>query len=186
MKTKLVLWGENASNEKILIAMELLERDNKVMVYVFPLEVATEEFYQSMLDLWREGKSVTFPDNHQKIERSLSISDSLLPDDIKVERTDIITRAQAEWHFVVLSSKLYDMYKTELDELKEKIEKITEYDDKLWNEAKSFWTKVQDQVREQNLFKDHSNILKERTNNLFEKLKEISVVKTYYTNNNRM
>ena len=172
MKTKLVLWGENASNEKILIAMELLERDNKVMVYVFPLEVATEEFYQSMLDLWREGKSVTFPDNHQKIERSLSISDSLLPDDIKVERTDIITRAQAEWHFVVLSSKLYDMYKTELDELKEKIEKITEYDDKLWNEAKSFWTKVQDQVREQNLFKDHSNILKERTNNLFEKLKE--------------
>lgn len=172
MKTKLVLWGENASNEKILIAMELLERDNKVMVYVFPLEVATEEFYQSMLDLWREGKNVVFPENHQKIERPLSISESLLPDDIKVERTDIITRAQAEWHFVVLSSKLYEMYKTELDELKEKIEKISEYDDKLWNEAKSFWTKVQDQVREQNLFKDHSNILKERTNNLFEKLKE--------------
>jgi hypothetical protein len=172
MKTKLVLWGENASNEKILIAMELLERDNKVMVYVFPLEVATEEFYQSMLDNWREGKMVNFPENHQKIERPLSVSENLLPEDIKVERTDIITRAQAEWHFVVLSAKLYEMYKTELDELKEKIEKLSEYDDKLWNEAKTFWNKVQDQVREQNLFKEHSNILKERTNNLFDKLKE--------------
>lgn len=172
MKTKLVLWGENASNEKILIALELLERENKVMIYIFPLEVATENFYQSMLDNWREGKTVPFPENHQKIERHLSITESLLPEDIKVERTDIITRAQAEWQFVVLSSKLYEMYKTELDELKEKIDKLSEYDDKLWNEAKSFWNKVQEQVKEQNLFKEHSNILKERTNNLFEKLKD--------------
>ena len=173
MKTKIVLWGENASNEKILIALELLERDNKVMIYVFPLEVATETFYQSLLDNWRENKAVSFPDPHQVIERPLSASESLLPEDIKVERTDIISRAQAEWHFVVLSSKLYEMYKSELDEIKEKIDSLSDYDDKLWAEAKTFWTKVQDQVREQNLFKEHSAILKERTNILFDKLKEL-------------
>jgi chromosome segregation ATPase len=173
MKTKLVLWGENASNEKVLLAMELMERDNKVMLYIFPLEVATENFYQSMLDQWREGKPVEFPQPHQAIERSLSISENLLPDDIKVERTDIISRAQAEWHFVVLSSKLYDMYKSELDEIKEKIDSLSDYDDKLWEEAKTFWGKVQNQVKEQNLFKEHSTILKERTNILFEKLKEL-------------
>ncbi|MFM2392312.1 MAG: hypothetical protein RLZZ546_289 [Bacteroidota bacterium] len=173
MKTKLVLWGENASNEKVLLAMELLERDNKVMLYVFPVEVATENFYQSLLDQWREGKPLEFPQPHQVIERPLGITESLLPDDLKVERTDIITRAQAEWHFVVLSSKLYEMYKTELDEIKEKIDALSDYDDKLWNDAKSFWVKVQNQVKEQNLFKEHSSILKERTNNLFEKLKEL-------------
>lgn len=173
MKTKVVLWGENAQNEKILLAMELLERDNKVMLYVFPLEVATEEFYQSLLDLWREGKPVDFPQPHQVIERPLSVSESLLPDDIKVERTDLISRAQAEWHFVVLSAKLYEMYKTELDELKDKIDKLSEYDDKLWADAKSFWAKVQDQVKDQNLFKEHSAILKERTNILFDKLKDL-------------
>ncbi|MBK8701672.1 MAG: hypothetical protein IPN29_19795 [Saprospiraceae bacterium] len=173
MKTKVVLWGENASNEKILLALELLERDNKVMLYVFPLEVATEEFYQSLLDHWREGKTVEFPNPHQVIERPLSVTEGLLPDDIKVERTDIISRAQAEWHFVVLSSKLYEMYRSELDEIKEKIDHLSEYDDKLWAEAKTFWTKVQDQVREQNLFKEHSAILKERTNILFDKLKEL-------------
>ena len=77
------------------------------------------------------------------------MSESLLPDDIKVERTDLISRAQAEWHFVVLSAKLYEMYKTELDELKDKIDKLSDYDDKLWAEAKSFWSKVQDQVKDQ-------------------------------------
>jgi chromosome segregation ATPase len=173
MKTKVVLWGENASNEKILLAMELLERDNKVMLYVFPLEVATEDFYQSLLDLWREGKHVDFPQPHQVIERPLSVSESLLPEDIKVERTDLISRAQAEWHFVVLSAKLYEMYKSELDELKDKIDKLSDYDDKLWADAKGFWTKVQDQVKEQNLFKEHSAILKERTNILFDKLKDL-------------
>lgn len=173
MKTKVVLWGENASNEKILLAMELLERENKVMLYVFPLEVATEQFYQSMLDNWREGKPVDFPQPHQVIERALSVSESLLPEDIKVERTDLITRAQAEWHFVVLSAKLYEMYKTELDELKDKIDQLSDYDDKLWTEAKNFWAKVQDQVRDQNLFKEHSAILKERTNILFDKLKDL-------------
>ncbi len=172
MKTKVVLWGENASNEKVLIAMELLERDNKVMIYVFPLEAATETFYQSMLDQWREGKPLDFP-QHTAIERPLGVTESLLPDDLKVERTDLISRAQAEWHFVVLSSKLYEMYKEELDDIKSKIDSLSDYDEKLWQEAKSFWTKVQDQVREQNLFKEHSAILKERTNNLFEKLKEL-------------
>lgn len=173
MKTKVVLWGENASNEKVLIAMELLERDNKVMIYVFPLEVATETFYQSMLDQWREGKPLEFPQPHTAIERPLGVTESLLPDDLKVERTDLISRAQAEWHFVVLSSKLYEMYKEELDDIKAKIDSLSDYDDKLWQEAKNFWTKVQDQVREQNLFKEHSSILKERTNNLFEKLKDL-------------
>jgi chromosome segregation ATPase len=151
----------------------LLEKDNKVMIYVFPLEVATETFYQSMLDQWREGKSLDFPQPHQVIDRPLTMTDSILPEELKVERTDLISRAQAEWHFVVLSSKLYDMYKEELDDIKSKIDSISEYDDKLWQEAKTFWGKVQDQVREQNLFKEHSTTLKEKTNALFEKLKDL-------------
>jgi chromosome segregation ATPase len=173
MKTKVVLWGEKANAEKVLLALELLERENKVMLYVFPLEVATEEFYKNMMDNWREGKAFDFPQPHEVIERPLSVSESILPDEIKVERADIISRAQAEWHFVVLSSKLYEMYKTELDEIKEKIDGVTEYDNKLWEEAKNFWTKVQDQAKEQNLFREQTSILKERVNNLFDKLKDL-------------
>jgi hypothetical protein len=172
MKTKVVLWGENASNEKILIALELLEKDSKVNIYTFPIEVATEEFYQKLSTDWRDGKPLDFP-QHTIIERPLSISESLLPDDIKVVKTDLISRAQAEWQVVVLSSKLYELYKDEIDELKEKIDSLSEYDDKLWQDARTFWGKVQDKVQDQTLFREHSNILKERTNNLFDKLKQL-------------
>jgi chromosome segregation ATPase len=172
MKTKVVLWGENASNEKILVALELLEKENKVNIYTFALDVATEEFYQKMTNEWRVGKPLEFPE-HKVIERPLSLSDSLLPDDIKVEKTELITRAQVEWQVVVLSSKLYEMYQGELDEIKEKIEAVSDYDDKLWQETKAFWDKVFDKVKDQTLFREHSNILKERVNNLFDKLKEL-------------
>lgn len=173
MKTKIVLWGENASNEKVLMAIELLEKDNKIQIHVFPQEVATEDFYQSLLDKWRENVNIVFPANHQTIERPLSISDGLLPDDLKTDRTDLISRAQAEWHFVVLSSKLYDTYKSELDELKEKIDSLSEYSEHAWTDLVEFWAKVSDQIKEHTLFKEHSTILKERTNILFDKLKEL-------------
>jgi hypothetical protein len=115
MRRKLVLWGSNEKDEKLLVALELLEKDNVVNIYTFPESVATEEFYKAMSEKWKDDEEIEFPAGYTKIERKLSVSDSILPDDIKVERPDLITRAQAEWHFVVLSSKLYGMYKTELE-----------------------------------------------------------------------
>lgn len=176
MKTKLVLWGENASDEKILVALELVEKDNKVLLHTFPQAIATEEFYQSLTKEWRDGAEVTFPEGHTTQERVLSVSESLLPEDIKVERTDVISRAQVEWHFVVLSSKLYEMYKEELDDYKEKVSELSEFSEGVWNDMKEFWSKVQKQVNEKNLFREHAGVLKERTNNLFDKLKELRKV----------
>lgn len=170
MKKKIVLWGTNEKDEKILVALELQEKSNTVDIYTFEQAVCTEDFYNVMLNEWRNGKEVTFP-KHQKIERPLTVSDSVLPDTIKVERTDIITRAQAEWHFVVLSSKLYQMYKSEIDDLSDAIEKLVKYDNSLWNDLKSFWTKVSEQVYEKNLFREHATALKEKTNQLFDQLK---------------
>lgn len=172
MRRKAVLWGSNEKDEKILVALELLEKENVVVIYTFPASTATEAFYKDMSEKWRDDIDVEFPGGYTKIERKLSVSDSILPDEIKVDRPDIITRAQAEWHFTVLSSKLYGMYKAELEELKEKIDNVTDYDNALWDELKNFWVKVQGQVVEKNLFREHGASLKEKTNHLFEKLKE--------------
>lgn len=173
MRRKLVLWGTNEKDEKMLVALELLEKENVVDIYTFPESVATEEFYKSMSEKWRDDHEVEFPEGFTKIERKLSVSDSLLPDEIKVERPDLITRAQAEWHFVVLSSKLYGMYKSELDELKDKIEGLSQYENVMWQELRGFWTKVQDQVNDKNLFREHGASLREKTNGLFDKLKAL-------------
>lgn len=173
MKTKLVLWGSNAQDERVLIAMQLREKENKVDIWTFPEAVATEDFVQLMMNDWRDDKEVALPEEktHQVVE--LTVTDNLLPEDLKVEKGDIVLRAQTEWHFVVLSSKMYDMYKNELDALKEKVEKLEKFDNSVWENLKGFWDKVQDQVRDKNLFRDHSNALREQTNEMFTHLKSL-------------
>jgi len=173
MKTKLVLWGTNAQDEKILIAMELRPQDNKVNIYSFPESIATEEFGQQMLQEWRNDSEVTFPEGHTTLERELTVTENLLPEDIRVERGDIIQRAQTEWHFIVLSTKLNELYKNELGDLKEKVDQLTEYSSDIWDELKGFWSKVQVQVKDRNLLRDHANNLRDNTNELFTRLKSL-------------
>ena len=173
MKTKLVLWGTNEQDQRVLIAMELHPKENKVDIWTFSETIATEEFAQSMLQDWRNGKEITFPEEKTHIERALTISEGLLPDSLKVERGDIVNRAQSEWHFIVLSSKLNEVYQTELAEFQEKIGKLTAFDSKVWDGLKNFWSKVQEQVRDRNLFRDHANSLRDNTNALFGKMKDL-------------
>ena len=105
MKNKLVLWGANTQDEKVLVAIELLPDHNRVITYLFPEAIVTDDFYLKMKDQWRVDQTVDFPEGYQKIESELSMN-NLLPAEIKVDRTDLIQRAQTEWHYIVLSNKL--------------------------------------------------------------------------------
>jgi hypothetical protein len=190
MKSKLVLWGTNAQEDRVLIAMQLRAEDNKVDIWIFPEAIASPDFSQQMLNDWRNGAEVAFPEGGTHLERELSVTDSLLPNDIKVERTDIVNRAQGEWHFIVLSTKLHAAYKSELAELEDKVTKLTEYSGETWDTLKGFWHKVQDQMKERNLFRDHGEELREAANGLFTQLKDMRTTvmnefeensKTWYT-----
>ena len=173
MKTNLVVWGENAQKEKVLILLDLLPDENKVIIYTVPEGMVTEELERKLMDEWRLGVPVELPEGVHKIERVLSVSDSLLPVDLTTERTDIIQRAQTQWHFVVLSSKLNSAYQSELADLQEKVKSLSAYSQDAWDDLKNFWQKVQEQVRDKNLFAEHASILRESTNHLFTALKDL-------------
>ncbi|MFN7118676.1 MAG: hypothetical protein ACK4TA_17895 [Saprospiraceae bacterium] len=173
MKPRLVLWGNNAQNERVLIALELRPEDNKVNIFTFPENIVTEEFHQKMMDEWRDGKPLDFPEGYATMERELTVTESLLPEEFKVERGDVVQRAQTEWHFMVLSTKLNESYNAELGALKDRVEKLESYDNDLWDELKNFWDKVQGQVRDRNLLKSHSDNLRDSINHLFDHLKKL-------------
>jgi hypothetical protein len=172
MKKKLVLWGENADQQKVLLAMELRPENNKVDIFCFDGDLATSELYHALMNDWKEDKDFDFPTEYTRIERELRSAENLLPDNILVKDGELIQRAQTEWHFIVLSEKLYAAYQNELADYKEKVEALSEYDNQLWDTLKAFWDKVQNQLIERNLSRAHTNGLKDEINVLFNKLKE--------------
>jgi gas vesicle protein len=167
------MWGNNEKDEKVLIAISLRAEDNVVDLYTFPFEATSEEFYNLMLNEWRENHEVNFPPGFTHIIRPLTAADSLLPHELKVDRTDIIQRAQTEWHFIVLSNKLYQTFHDELKEIREKLKGADNYKNQLWEEMKDTWEKIQKNIFDKTLLRDHGQQLREMTNDIFTQLKNM-------------
>ena len=173
MKTRIVMWGTNEKDEKVLIAIALRADENAVDIYTFPFETTSEEFYNLMLNEWRESHEVSLPEGHTHIVKPLTASDNILPDDLKADRPDIIQRAQTEWHFVVLSNKLYQSFLNELEEIKEKIKGTDFYKNQLWEEMKEAWEKIQKNIFDKTLMREHGQQLRDMTNDIFTQLKNM-------------
>lgn len=174
MKRKLVLWGSNSQDEKILLGMELIAERKEVNIYSLSEAQVTKELNNQLFNEWRNKKEEGFPvETANKEVRELTVSGSLLPEGIKVDNEELVGRAQTEWHFVVLSNKLSETYKQELEDLKKRVDDLQKFDSGIWEELKGFWSKVQTQIREKNLFREHSDDLKESTNQLFDQLKAL-------------
>ncbi len=174
MRTRLVFWGtKKETSEKVLLAIKLNELENTVDVYAIPEVALTEDLANSLHKEWRDGTDVTFPDKTDIIVNPLSITSPILPDIYQIDREDILKRAQTEWQFIVLSAKLSQAYEEELAEIKDRVDSKQTFEDGIWNELKDFWSKVQDQVREKNLFREHASNIREKTNHLFTQLKQL-------------
>ncbi|MBK8956308.1 MAG: hypothetical protein IPM34_12250 [Saprospiraceae bacterium] len=173
MRSRLVIWGTNKDENRVLLAISLNAEENQVAIWSIPESAITEEFYNLMMSSWREGSDLDLPDGTENRTIELTMAETILPEDLKVEKSDVIQRAQLEWHFIVLSTKLYKNFKTELEDLGDKIKRLEEYSSELWDELKQFWSTVQQHIFDKNILRDHSDSLKEKTNSLFEELKKL-------------
>ncbi len=173
MKTKIVLWGVNEQDQKVLLASELLPKTAEVITHIFPETIVTEEFSGQLMREWRNGKDIALPPDHTITTTELSLTKSFLPEGIKPDQEDLIQRAMTEWQFIILSNRLKTAFEGELDEFQDKVKDLGGFSNHVWEELKTFWSKIQDQVRDRNLFREHADDLRQRTNDLFNKLKEM-------------
>ena len=172
MKTKAVFWAKNNEEKRLLFAMQLHPDTNSVESWIFSEEITTPEFVQLMNEKWRDNHEVAFPEGFHHDSEELSVVKGLLSSELKPENPELISRLQAEWHFTVLSAKLYEAYKSELADISDKVHGMTKYSGALWDSLKNFWSKVQENVRDKNLSREHSDQLREITNGLFTHMKE--------------
>lgn len=173
MKNRLVLWGRNDNDERLLMTVQLLPEENQVEINTWTEPTATEDLYKALFESWRLEKEVELPEPSTHLQQPLSVSETLLPDNLKVEDSSLIQRAQTEWHFTVLSVKLHQAYQAEIDELENIVAELEDYDKDVWDRLKEFWVKVEGQIREKNLLRDQADSLRERSNGLFNKMKDL-------------
>jgi hypothetical protein len=176
MRNRIAVWGRDAQEKRVLITIELQVSDNVVRIQTYPEKVVSDDVFKSFMDKWRKNQEVELPEPDRVIARELSVTEGILPDDLKAEQTDMILRAQTEWHYHVLSNKLAESYISELAEIEDRIERAGEYSSDLWNQAKNFWQKVQGQLQDKTLLREQGNEIRKRVDVSFEKLKEMREV----------
>lgn len=174
MKDRLVFWGKKNEDQKVLITLDLNEEQGTYDVKIIKGELVTEDFDNLVRNQWRNGsEEVVFPEVENEFTKELTLTQSLLPNEYEVDRDDLLKMAQAEWNFLVLSQKLKTTYQHELSELEEKVDQLQDFSQDIWSDMKTFWNRVQDQIRDKNLARRHGNEIRKRTNELFSTLKEM-------------
>ncbi|OAV44524.1 hypothetical protein [Lewinella sp. 4G2] len=173
MRNRIAVWGRDAQEKRVLLTIELQVKENIVRIQTYPEKVVTDEVYKLFMEKWRKGQEAELPEPDRVVARELSVTEGLLPDDLKAEQTDMILRAQTEWHFHVLSAKLAENYKAELAEIEDRVERATEYSSDLWNQAKQFWQKVQGQLQDKTLLREQGNDIRKRVDTTFDTLKKM-------------
>lgn len=116
---------------------------------------------------------MSFPESGENKILDLTLSDDLLPADIKADKPDIVSRAKAEWQFVIASNKMFQTYLAEVEDLTDKVNSLSSFSDGVWEEMKGYWSKVQKQVFNRNLYGNHIDVLRKKTDVVFDKLKDL-------------
>lgn len=172
MNTRLVLWGEIGTDRKALVALYLDEVAAKIHIYALPKEEVTKEIQDALFVEWKNGGEFSFPANalHWEIDAN---SDSILPEEVKVDRVDIVLQSQHKWGKKLMSSKINQLLTDEVKLLEEKTAVLAEYEQAAWDRAKTQWEKIASYQKKNEISWEQTMVLKDKINTIFEALKAI-------------
>ena len=179
--TKLVFKGQAQSlpegqtePQTALLTLELVPENNEVHVRLLQDDLATDENLQVLQEAWPKGELPSFLAEVPAKVYQLSATEPMFPafEDLSFEGFEE-ERQRHEWLLLVLSEKLFQTYRSELDELQDRIEAMDTYDRNIWDELRAFQNKVQEQHKSRNLSNEKNEQLRGQINPLFTRLKEL-------------
>ena len=98
MNTRIVIGATNEKEEKVLLALELKPKENNVEIWSIPDKDVTDQLESDLINKWKKNEEVALPESTSKIDRPLSVSESILPDNLKIYKgSDILRRCKTEW-----------------------------------------------------------------------------------------
>ncbi|MDB5227264.1 MAG: hypothetical protein JWN78_1457 [Bacteroidota bacterium] len=172
MNTRLVLWGDIGTDRKALVAIYLQEETAKIHIYAFPKETVTKEIQDALFVEWKNGGEYEFPEDaiHWEVDAN---SDTILPENLKVDRPEIVLQSQHKWSKKLMGSKINQLLADETKLLEEKASTAAEFDQSLWDKAKAQWEKISSYQKKNEISWEQTTVLKEKINGVFDTLKAI-------------
>lgn len=177
MIQNIVMWGEVGTDQKVLFAIQLKEEDNKVHIYGFQKEKVTKEIQDKLFFEWKNGGDFEFPEGiyHWVVPAS---NDNILPEEVRVDRPEIIVSTQAAWGKKIMSARLNEVLLEEINLLNQKLQNINDFDQQLWDKTKDLWAKISDYRKQGELSWEHTDILKNGINEIFDGIKALKRIDT--------
>mgnify|MGYP000697501883 CR=1 FL=1 len=172
MNTRLVLNGEIGTDRVALIAINLDEATAKIHIYAFPKEEVTKEIQDKLFIEWKNGGEYEFPSFTIHWEMDAN-SDTILPENVKVDRPEIVLQSQHKWSKKLMSSKINQLLEDETKLLEEKASTVAEYDQTLWDKTKAQWEKITSYQKKSEITWEQTTALKEKINSVFDALKAV-------------
>jgi chromosome segregation ATPase len=161
----------NKNDEPILTTLELNVNSMNIEIKTFLLGALTDHDSENFIRKFVAEEELTFPESTVVENRSFT-EESLLPDHIKVDgKSGAIRQLQNEWSYLLLNTKLFEQFNTELDEIKLKAAELKNFSSDLFEETKSFWEKVLEYKKEREISQEKLTYFKNEINGVFDHLK---------------
>ncbi|MCW3124717.1 MAG: hypothetical protein JWO03_375 [Bacteroidetes bacterium] len=170
MQSRFITAGNLKDDVEVVLAYELRETEFRLDLYVIPRKALNKEAFEKLNTDWVNGQEFEFPEGTELIYPDIN-ADSILPDNIKSDKTGEIRHKQNEWAVQLLTNKLWESYLIELENLKKRSVNLMSYDKSLFEDAKSYWERVLEHKKERNITQERLDKIKEDVNAIFEQLK---------------
>lgn len=172
MKDRIVIWGQDEKDTDVLIAIRLLQNSDIIKIWTFPKQGIDDTFVKELFKDWKDGAEENFPQPHTLIERGIS-EENMLPEGLKTPKTDIIKIAEQEWRVRVLSFRLYEHIKQQIDQLKVRVGNLSIYSKDVWEEAKDVSRSIKENTLDRNIKREQTTELRKGIDEVFDQLKKL-------------